>query len=93
MTTILCVDDDPDLTDLLRYGLARAGFVVLTAGTGRAGLHQARTEPIDLVILDLDLPDMDGFQLLAALRARAPLLLRVGLAQSGHKKGQDAPLC
>ncbi len=73
MTTILCVDDDPDLTDLLRYGLGRAGFAVASAPTGHAGLHQARAEPIDLVILDLDLPDMDGFRLLAALRAPAPL--------------------
>jgi len=67
------VDDDPYQTDLLRYGLARAGFAVARAPTGRAGLHQARAAPIDLVILALDLPDMDGFQLLAALRARAPL--------------------
>jgi two-component system KDP operon response regulator KdpE len=73
MTTILCVDDDPYQTDLLRYGLARAGFAVASAPTGRAGLHQARAEPIDLVILDLDLPDMDGFQVLAALRTSTPL--------------------
>ena len=73
MTTILCVDDDPYQTDLLRYGLARAGFAVASAPTGRAGLHHARAAPIDLVILDLDLPDMDGFQVLAALRTPTPL--------------------
>ena len=69
MPTILCVDDDPYLTDLLRYGLAREGFDVVTAGTGREGLRLVRTEPIDLVILDVTIPDMNGFTVLAALRA------------------------
>lgn len=72
MTTILCVDDDPYLTDLLCYGFGRAGITVVTAHTGRDGLRQlrqGRTAPIDLVLLDVTIPDMDGFTVLTALRA------------------------
>jgi len=69
MTTILCVDDDPYLTDLLRYGFEREGFNVVTANTGREGVRRARAEPVDLVLLDVNLPDLDGFKVLTALRA------------------------
>jgi len=71
--TILCVDDDPYQTDLLRYGLARAGFDVVTAGTGREGLQRARTAPVDLVILDVDIPDRDTAAALIALCARTTI--------------------
>lgn len=70
MPTILCVDDDPNLTDLVRYGLARAGFAVLTAGTAHEGLRRARTEPIDLVIFDAAGPDRGSATALVALCAR-----------------------
>jgi len=76
MTTILCVDDDPYQTDLLRYGLARAGFAVASAPTGRAGLHQARAEPIDPLFARVE---REGDRArLGALRALdgAALLLR-----------------
>ncbi len=69
MARILCVDDDRYLTDLLRYGLTHAGFEVTTAATGREGLRLARAGPVDLVILDVNMPDMNGFAVLAALRA------------------------
>jgi len=68
MIKILCVDDDPYLTDLLRYGFAREGFEVVSAATGREGLRLVRAAPVDLVILDVNMPDMNGFKVLAALR-------------------------
>lgn len=73
MTTILCVDDDPYLTDLLRYGFEREGFAVVTAHTGREGVRVARTESVDLVLLDVNLPDKDGFAVLTTLRAVSPV--------------------
>jgi len=74
MTTILCVDDDPYLTDLLCYGFEREGFAVVTAHTGREGVRRAHTESVDLVLLDVSLPDIDGFTVLAALRSRQRVL-------------------
>lgn len=69
MPTILCIDDDPYLTDLLRYGLARDGFAVVSAASGHEGLRLVQAEAIDLAILDVELPDMNRFAVLDALRA------------------------
>ena len=66
--TILVVDDEPQIARLARDYLARDGFRVLTAGDGPAALAQARREPPDLVVLDLNLPGMDGLEVCSALR-------------------------
>lgn len=68
MATILCIDDDCYLTDLLRYALMREGFEVLIAHTGREALRLQQAENLSLAVLDVDLPDMDGFNVLSALR-------------------------
>jgi len=86
MGKILCVDDDPYLTDLLRYGFAREGFEVVSAATGREGLRLARTEPVDLVILDVNMPDMNGFKVLAALRAFATTPV---ITLTAHNQDED----
>ncbi|MGA7880921.1 MAG: response regulator, partial [Terrimicrobiaceae bacterium] len=57
--TVLIVEDEPDVVDLVRYNLAKAGFLVLTAGDGLKGLEIARTHRPDLIVLDLMLPAMD----------------------------------
>ncbi|MBN1912069.1 MAG: response regulator [Pirellulales bacterium] len=59
--TILVVDDDEVLADVLSRRLTQQGFEVRTADSGRDGLALARTEQPDLIVLDLRLPDMDGF--------------------------------
>jgi DNA-binding response OmpR family regulator len=69
--TILSVDDEPDITDLARFHLCRAGFEVLTAGSGREAIEIVTTRHPDLVLLDLMLPDIDGFGVCEILR-RAP---------------------
>ncbi len=53
----------------MAYHLAKAGYAVSTAATGREGLESARMDPPSLVVLDLMLPEMSGFEVLAALRA------------------------
>ncbi len=68
MTRILCIDDDRYLTDLLRYGFAREGFDVSTVDTAREGLRRARMERFDAILLDVNIPDMNGLKALAALR-------------------------
>lgn len=65
---ILIVEDEPKTGDYLRQGLAEAGFVADLARTGPDGLHLGRSGDYDLVILDVMLPGMDGWQVLQALR-------------------------
>jgi len=53
---ILVVDDEPDITALVAYHLARAGYRVSTAASGTEALHSARETPPDVIVLDLILP-------------------------------------
>ncbi|MCM3886245.1 response regulator transcription factor [Frankia sp. R82] len=66
---VLVVDDEPNIVDLLRMALRFHGFDVLTAATGRAGLALAAEAEPDLMILDVMLPDVDGFEVCRQLRA------------------------
>lgn len=70
-TTILSVDDERDVTDLVSFHLTRAGFNVLTAATGREALDTIAGHCPDLIILDLMLPDIDGFGICEILRRHA----------------------
>jgi two-component system copper resistance phosphate regulon response regulator CusR len=65
---ILVVEDEPKTGDYLRQGLVEAGFVVDLARDGVDGLHLGETDDYDLAILDVMLPRLDGWQLLAGLR-------------------------
>jgi DNA-binding response OmpR family regulator len=65
---VLVVDDEPTLVAALRYNLEREGFQVLEAGDGETALQVARTQSPDLVILDVLLPGLDGFEVCRRLR-------------------------
>jgi DNA-binding response OmpR family regulator len=65
---ILLVEDDDSLAAGLKEGLGRQGFVVNHVATGTQALLAVETEPPDIVVLDLGLPDMDGMEVLAAIR-------------------------
>ena len=65
---ILIVEDEPKTGDYLKQGLTEAGFVVDLVRDGMDGMHQALTEDYDLAVLDVMLPGLDGWQVLAALR-------------------------
>ena len=65
---ILCVDDERDAIDLLRFLLARAGCETTAAASGREALAALRERRPDLVLLDLMLPDLDGFGVCEILR-------------------------
>ncbi len=67
---ILVVDDEPDITALVAYHLAKEGYRVTTAPNGRDALRAAREERPDLVVLDLMLPGVSGYDVLAELRRR-----------------------
>jgi two-component system phosphate regulon response regulator PhoB len=66
---VLVVDDEPDITALVAYHLARSGYRVSTAATGTEALRAVREEHPALVVLDLMLPELSGFQVLERLRA------------------------
>ena len=78
MQSILVIDDDPAVTSLLKRGLSYEGFTVHTAGSGSEGLAIARERSADLVILDVMMPGLGGFEVLQRLRAadeRLPVLM------------------
>jgi two-component system phosphate regulon response regulator PhoB len=66
---ILVVDDEPDITALVAYHLARSGYRVSTASSGTEALQAAREEQPALVVLDLMLPELSGFEVLERMRA------------------------
>lgn len=68
MATILVVDDERKIAQLIRDYLEAAGFAVATAADGREALMRARTEHPDLVVLDLGLPGLDGLDVTRQLR-------------------------
>ncbi len=65
---VLVVDDEPAILRFLRTGLSAQGFIVSEAQAGRAALDCIRRDAIDLVVLDLGLPDMDGFDVIHQVR-------------------------
>jgi DNA-binding response OmpR family regulator len=71
---ILAVEDDPAILRMLERGLAAAGHQVLTAASGEDGAVLATEEGVDVVLLDLSLPELSGHEVLARIRARRPAL-------------------
>jgi sigma-B regulation protein RsbU (phosphoserine phosphatase) len=69
----LVVDDDPINRALLERGVQRQGYAVLTAAGGREALRLVADEPVDIVLLDLLMPDVDGFAVLRAMGASSTL--------------------
>ena len=61
---ILCIEDDPDMIDYIKLILGKAGYQVIGAEGGAAGLEAMREDPPDLVLLDLMMPEMDGAEVL-----------------------------
>ena len=67
---ILTVDDDPKILKILQHTLGKEGFEVITASSGEEALQKARQSPPDLVVLDLMMPGMDGFETYQKLKAQ-----------------------
>jgi DNA-binding response OmpR family regulator len=86
-TRILVVDDDQDIRQLLRALLERAGYVVDEAEDGRAALRILFTTPPALVILDVTMPDMDGYETLERIRdlSEVPVLMLTARTQELEK--------
>lgn len=65
---VMVVDDDPDTVSILARHLQREGFVAIEAVSGAECLRIAREHPVDVILLDLMMPDMDGFEVCRALK-------------------------
>ena len=87
MKTILVVDDEPKIVQLVREYLERAGFRVLTAPNGKSALRLAHSERPDLIILDLGLPEMDGLDVTRLLRkdSNVPILMLTARSEETDK--------
>ncbi|ALE93036.1 Fis family transcriptional regulator [Arthrobacter alpinus] len=89
MTTVLIVDDEPQILRALQINLHAHGYIVVPAHNGTAALLAAQTHPIDVVVLDLGLPDMDGLEVIAGLRGWTDVPIIVLSARHGsHDKVQ-----
>jgi two-component system OmpR family response regulator len=68
--SVLIIDDEPSVRDMYSQALTSAGFGVLTAVDGVSGISEAISHRPDLILLDVHLPGMDGFEMLKTLRAK-----------------------
>ena len=69
---LLCVDDHPEVLGIMGEFLRVSGYSVLTAATGQRGLQLLRQHPVDAVILDYEMPKMDGAELASRIKQRWP---------------------
>ncbi|RLA89239.1 MAG: sigma-54-dependent Fis family transcriptional regulator, partial [Deltaproteobacteria bacterium] len=77
MSTILVVDDDANTREALEGSLKKIGYQVQLAATGNQALEQVRQQPVDLAIIDLKLPDMEGTDLFEAIRVICPGVIAI----------------
>ncbi|MBC8096377.1 MAG: response regulator [Akkermansiaceae bacterium] len=82
---ILIVDDDPEMVELLRFNFKQAGYSIGTASNGAEALKKARSIAPDLIVLDLMMPELDGFSVCEILRrdkstASIPIIMLTALA-------------
>lgn len=87
---ILCIEDEPEMIDLIRLILGRRGFEVSGAAGGLEGLKAVHAQHPDLVLLDLMMPDMDGWEVYQQIKAdettrRIPVIVVTAKAQSIDK--------
>ena len=88
---ILVADDDPDLIDLLKMDLTMQGYDILTAPNGKDALQVAMSEKLDLVLLDVMMPYIDGYhvayEITSKLGAAAPNILLITSRDTTREKG------
>jgi two-component system response regulator VicR len=87
---VVCIEDEPEMIDLVRLILGRKGFDVIGANGGIEGLETVRREKPDLILLDLMMPDMDGWEVYQQIKADAelrviPVIVVTAKAQSIDK--------
>ncbi len=89
MKTILVVDDDPSIRALIRLYLEGAGYQVVEASDGRRGVRLLGEEKIDLVVLDIFMPEMDGLEVLQLMRTQGRGCKVMAISGGSAKVGMD----
>ena len=85
LTRVLIIEDDPNIVDLIRSNLVVRGFDVVVSYDGSRALQLLETEQPDIVLLDLTLPDADGFDLCRLIRERSAVGVIVVSARGGEE--------
>lgn len=88
MVRVLLIEDDARIRELIDVGLGARGLSVTAVPDGRSGIDALRTRPVDVVLLDLVLPDVDGLALLAAIRASRPRLPLIALTARDDERSK-----
>lgn len=73
-TKVLLVEDEESIRKFVKINLEREGYIIFEAGSGEEGIDIARSEKLDIVVLDIMLPGIDGFEVCKALRGEFPSL-------------------
>lgn len=89
--TILVVEDEADILELVRYNLARDGYMVLEAESGEEALRLIRAQRPDLIVLDLMLPEIDGLEVCRRLKANSDLATIPIVMLTA--KGEESDIC
>lgn len=86
---ILVIEDQPEVATTIAILLRRVGFEVVIARSGGEGIHRAQQEKFDLIATDIDLPDMNGFEICARLKQDFRFLRTPIVFISGRLTGED----
>ena len=89
MKTVLVVDDDPSMRALIRLYLEGAGYGVIEAADGRRAMQALGGEDVDLVVLDIFMPEMDGLEVLQVLREHCRTCRVMAISGGSAKIGMD----
>ena len=83
---VLVVDDDPSVREFLCFLLEQQGYEVTQAGTGREAIALVKASPVDLLVTDLVMPEIEGLETIQTLRKLQPELLIIAI--SGYQDGR-----
>ena len=89
MPSILIIDDDDSVRESLRRTLHKEGYTIMEASEGRRGLKQLERQPVDVILLDMFMPDKDGLETIMALRRTHPGMKIIAMSGGGFKGRVD----
>ena len=89
MPSILIIDGDDSVRESLRRTLHKEGYTIMEASEGRRGLKQLERQPVDVILLDMFMPDKDGLETIMALRRTHPGMKIIAMSGGGFKGRVD----